>query len=80
MRFTACIESCYTRLKDMESIVTFTQLEADFKDWKITVFTDASQGNINNGIGSTGAQILWMDGRKKQLLSHCMASQQNQTS
>ena len=53
-----------TRLKDMESIVTFPQFEADFKDWKITVFTDASLGNINNGFGSTGAQILWMtDGK-----------------
>ena len=33
---------------------------------KITVFTDASPGNINNGVGtySTGAQISWMiDGK-----------------
>ena len=48
----------------MESIVSFPQLEADFKNWKFTVFTDASVGNINNGVGSSGSRTLWMtDGK-----------------
>ena len=47
-----------SRLKDIKSFMTFPRLDRSYL--KIVVFTDASLGNINEGLGSTGAYIVWM--------------------
>ena len=47
-----------SRLKDTKSFMTFPRL--DHNSLKIVVFTDASLGNINEGLGSTGAYIVWV--------------------
>jgi hypothetical protein len=48
------------RLKDINSIIVFPNLNNDYSKWKMLVFTDASLGNLNDGTGSTGAHILWI--------------------
>ena len=47
-----------SRLKDTKSYMTFPRL--DRNNLKLVVFTDASPGNINEGLGSKGAYIVWM--------------------
>ena len=47
-----------SRLKDTKSYMTFPRLDPN--NLKIVVFTGASLGNINEGLGSTGAYIVWM--------------------
>ena len=47
-----------SRLKDIKSFLTFPRL--DRNSLKIVIFTDASLGNLNEGLGSTGAYIVWV--------------------
>lgn len=47
-----------SRLKDVKSFMTFPRLDQSYL--RIVVFTDASLGNINEGLGSTGAYIVWL--------------------
>ena len=47
------------RLKDIRSYMTFPELDK-MKELKMVVCADASLGNINEGTGSTGANIIWV--------------------
>ena len=48
------------KLKDIIPIQLFPSVHgAVEKHWKIFVFMDAALENLNDGIGSTGGQILW---------------------
>jgi len=47
-------------LKDIKSTVFFPNLNKNPSEWEIIVFTDASLGNINGGVGSTGSHIVWI--------------------
>ena len=50
-------------LKDVQSVLKFPILNWEGSELKLVLFTDASLGNINNGISSVGAYIIWlMDG------------------
>ena len=51
------------RLKDVQLVLKFPSLNWKSSELKLVLFTDASLGNINDGIGSVGAYIIWlMDG------------------
>ena len=46
------------RLKDFKSVLRFPAL--DLTSLKIMTFTDASLGNLNEGVGSTQGVIIWI--------------------
>ena len=46
------------RLRDLKSIVRFPAL--NLKTLKLVTFTDASLGNLNEGVGSTHGSVIWM--------------------
>ncbi|KAK6191184.1 hypothetical protein SNE40_002922 [Patella caerulea] len=48
------------RLKDIDSVLNFPKLQCDKSELKLVLYTDASLGNLNNGLGSTAAHILWL--------------------
>lgn len=50
------------RLKDFKSILRFPAL--DLTSVKIMTFTDASLGNLNDGVGSTQGVIIWIMDRQ----------------
>lgn len=46
------------RLKDFKSVLRFSSL--DLTTSKLMTFTDASLGNLNDGVGSTQGVIIWI--------------------
>ena len=50
------------KLKDIKPIQFSPSLKGNVtEDWEIFVFNDATLGNINDGKGSTGAHIVWIN-------------------